>query len=62
MYTRLDPTTCAPTVTVFRAKDVDTGWSPDSRHVEFAELQAGLKTLSDLIEELQTMAGFKAEA
>ena len=48
-----------PTVTVFKAKDLDTGLSPESKHVEFAELQAALGTLNALIEEFQRLAGFK---
>ena len=58
MYVCLEPGTLTPTVTVFRAKDVDTGLMPDATHVEFAELQAGLKTLGELIEEFRRIAGF----
>ena len=59
MYVRLDAQTQKPTVTVFKAKDLDTGLSPDSKHVEFPELQAALGTLDELIEEFQRIAGFK---
>ena len=62
MYVRLAPLTQKPTVTVFQAKDVDTGWMPDSKHVEFAELLAGLKTLNGLIELFQQLDGFKEAA
>ena len=62
MYVRLDSETLKPTVTVFQAKDVDTGWMPDSKHVEFAELLAGLKTLNELIELFQQLAGFNEAA
>lgn len=58
MYVRLDPETQKPTVTVFTAKDVDTGLLPDSKHVEFAELQSALTALPGLIEEFQHLAGF----
>ena len=59
MYARIHPETQKPTLTVFQAKDLDTGWLPDSQHVEFAKLQSGLKTLGELIEEFQRLAGFK---
>jgi hypothetical protein len=58
MYVRLDPETQKPTVTVFKAKDVDTGLLPGSKHVEFAELQSALATLAGLIEKFQRLAGF----
>jgi hypothetical protein len=44
---------------VFKAKDVDTGLSPDSKHLEFAELQSALATLTELIEKFWHLAGFK---
>ena len=59
MYFRLDAETLMPTVTLFKAKDLDTGFLPDSNHVEFDELLAALKTLTELIEEFQRLAGFK---
>ena len=59
MYFRIDEETRQPTVTVFRAKDLDTGWTPDAKHVEFPELLAALKTLTELIESFQSLAGFK---
>ena len=61
MYCRVDDETKKPTVTVFRAKDLDTGFLPDAKHVEFAELLAALKTLNELIEKFQSLAGFKTE-
>ena len=62
LYIRLEPVTPKPIVTAFQAKDVDTGWMPDSKHVEFAELLAGLKTLNELIELFQQLAGFNEAA
>ena len=59
MYLRLDAETRKPIVTLFKAKDLDTGLLPDSEHVEFAELQAALATLTGLIDEFQALAGFK---
>jgi len=59
MYFRIDEETKQLTVTVFRAKDLDTGWTPDAKHVELPELLAGLKTLNELIESFQSIAGFK---
>jgi hypothetical protein len=55
MYVRLDPATQKPIVTVFKAKDVDTGLLPDSKHVEFAELVSALTTLTGLIEEFRSL-------
>ena len=59
MLWRLDEKTKQPTVTVFKAKDLDTGSMPDAKHVEFAELLAALKTLTGLIEDFQRLAGFQ---
>ena len=58
MYMRRDGKMQNPTITVFKAKDLDTGFLPDSKHLEFPELLAGLKSLNELIEELQRIAGF----
>jgi hypothetical protein len=44
---------------VLKAKDLDTGFLPDTKHVEFAELVEALTTLDGLIGEFQQMAGFK---
>ncbi len=59
MYVRIDEQTQKPTVTVFRAKDLDTGFLPDAKHVEFPELLAALNMLTELIEDFQCLAGFK---
>ncbi len=59
MYFRIDEETKKPKVTVLRAKDLDTGCNPDTKHVEFSELLTGLKTLNDLAEDFQRIAGFK---
>ena len=59
MYVRRDPETQEATVTVFKAKDLDAGLLPDSKHVGFAELESALVTLTELIEEFQSLAGFK---
>ena len=59
MLWRLDEKTKQPTVTVFKAKDLDTGFLPDAKHVEFAELLAGLNTLNELIAQFQSLTGFK---
>jgi hypothetical protein len=60
LYYRIDPQTGQPTVTLFTAKDLDTGFLPDSEHVQFAELLAALPELTELIEDFQRLAGFKA--
>ena len=61
MYVRIDEETRRPTVTLFRAKDLDTGSMPDAKHVEFPELVAALQTLNKMIEAFQWLAGFKVE-
>jgi hypothetical protein len=60
MYIRFDPKTQGPTITVLKSEDLDTGFLPDSKHVKFDELQAALSTLTDLVEEFQRLAGFRA--
>lgn len=40
-------------------RDLDDSNPPGARHLQFAELQAELKTLNELIEEFQRLAGFK---
>jgi hypothetical protein len=59
MYVWLDPETRTPRITLFKAKALDTGLLPDSKHVEFAELLPALAVLAELIEEFQALAGFK---
>jgi hypothetical protein len=57
---RLDPTTGKPVVTVLKAKDLDMEHAPDTKRLEFADLQAASTTLTKLIEEFQRLAGFTA--
>lgn len=59
MYVRFDEKTKKWGVTLFKAKDLDTGLMPNAKHVEFPELLAALKTLTELIEGFQRLAGFK---
>jgi len=59
MYCRVDTVSRKQTVTVFKAKDLDTGFLPDSKHVEFPELLAALGALNGLIEEFDRLAGSK---
>lgn len=61
MYVRWDEETQKPRVTVSKAKDVDTGLLPNSKHVEFGELQAALTTLTGLIEEFGRLVEFKTD-
>lgn len=61
LYSRYDVQTQKWSVTVFQAKDVDTGFLPGSKHVEFGDLVTALKRLTELIEELQRFVGFKPE-
>ena len=58
LYFRPDAETQKPTITLFKAKDLDTGFLPGSKHVEFAELKAALRTLTELIEGFRRIAGF----
>lgn len=59
MYVRIDVATMKPSVTLFKAKDLDTGFLPNSRHLEFAELEAALTTMSQLLQEFERLAGFE---
>jgi hypothetical protein len=59
MYFRLDLETQNPTVTVLKAKDLDTGFLLDTKHVEFAELVEALTTLDGLVKEFQHLVGFR---
>lgn len=59
MYLRIDEETRQLTATVFQAKDLGLGWTPDANHVEFPELLADLNTLNELIQSFQNLAGFK---
>lgn len=61
MYARLDEKTREWVVTLFKAKDLDTGSMPDAKHVEFPELLAALKTLNELTEGFQRLAELKTE-
>ncbi len=61
LYTRYDVQTKKWSVSVFQAKDVDTGFLPTSRHVEFEDLVSALEGITELIEKLQRFAGFKTE-
>jgi len=61
LCTRYDVQTKKWSVTVFKAKDVDTGFLPTSKHVEFEDLVTALGRLTELIEELQRFVGFKTE-
>jgi len=59
MYFHIDAETKQPTVTLFKAKDLDTGYLPGAKHVEFIELEEALEALPKLVEEFQLLAGFK---
>ena len=60
MYLTFDANPERRKLTLFQAKDVDTGLLPESKHVEFPELLAALSTLNELIEEFQSLTGFRA--
>jgi hypothetical protein len=59
LYLRLDADTKSFTITLLKAMDVDTGFLPDSEHVEFAQLQAALPTLDEMIGAFGRLAGFQ---
>jgi len=61
MYLRIDPETQKPTVTLLKAKDVDTGYLLGVNHVQFAELQSSLEALPEMIEEFGRLAGFGSD-
>ena len=58
LYVRMNAETQLQ-VTVFRAKDLDTGLESTSRHIEFSELVSALSALTKIIEEFKRIAGFK---
>ena len=58
-YVRLGPRTQKPTVTMFQAKDMGSGWMPGSTHVRFTKLLAGLRMLNELMAQFQSLTGFK---
>jgi len=58
MYCRFDLESKKFAVTVLKAAHVDTGFLPESKHVEFKELVNGLTTLSELVGKFQELAGF----
>lgn len=62
MYCRIDEVTKRPAVTVFKAKDLDTGFEPGAKHVEFPELLAALGMLRELTEGFERLAGFETAA
>ena len=59
LYLRFDAETKKPIVSLLRAKDLDAGALPGTKHLEFEELLGASATLKDLIEELERMCGFK---
>ncbi len=50
MYMRTDVKNQRPVVTVLKAKDLDTGLLPNSKHIQFSELLSALTSLTSLIE------------
>jgi hypothetical protein len=61
MNVRFDPGTGKANVTLLKAKDVDGGWMPATRHLDFEELQSALATMAQLNQEFERLAGFKPE-
>lgn len=59
MYCRYDSESQQIKVTVFKAADLDTGFLPNSKHVEFEELVKELNSLNELIDGFQELAGSK---
>jgi hypothetical protein len=61
MYCRYDFESQKVTVTVLKAADLDTGFLPDAKHVEFDDLVKGLNSLGELIGRFQELAGFQTD-
>jgi hypothetical protein len=62
LYCRIDEVTKQPVVTLFKAKDLDTGFEPNANHIEFPELLAALGVLRELTEGFERLAGFETAA
>jgi hypothetical protein len=58
MCFHFDPNTKQGMPTIMVGKDLDTGSTPDSKHIHFEDLLSALKTLTCLIEQFQQFAGF----
>jgi len=57
MYLRME--SGQPTITVFKAKDLDSGFLPGSKHVKFSELLEAASELTAIIDEFQLLTGFR---
>jgi hypothetical protein len=58
----LAPDQKSPIQTLSIPRDLDGSNPTEARHLEFAELQAELKTLNEMIEEFERLVGFKTTA
>jgi len=61
MYGRYDLRSKRFMVTVLKAADLDTGFLPDAKRVEFDDLVKGLNSLRELIGRFQELAGFQTD-
>jgi hypothetical protein len=59
LYATIDEENQKSVVTIFKAKDLDTGFLPGSRHVSGPELLAALSELDELTREFERLAGFQ---
>lgn len=55
---RFDDQTQPLSISISQPKDLDSTYSPDTRHIEFEELRANLSELTELIEAFKKVAGF----
>ncbi len=61
MYFRYDPATKKARVTLMRAKDLDNAHLPETKILEFSELERALTALTSLISEFEHLAGFTSD-
>jgi hypothetical protein len=59
MYVRLDPATGKPKQVMLLAKDVDGCGLPETKELEFAELENALTEIAAVNREFEKVAGFK---
>jgi hypothetical protein len=59
MLCKMNEESAAKAISLSLPKDLDQEYSPEARHVTFDELRASLGELTELIEELKALAGFR---
>lgn len=61
IYERLNPETGKPKIVLLLAKDVDSASMPETRELDFVELERALTELSGVNREFERFAGFQAD-